>query len=74
MPRIRLHTPLILFAILVSFVCQSAFAAQWGPVEVANRKIWPGETLRFPYGGETSFESAYLDAPVFVARGAPYGP
>jgi predicted deacylase len=74
MPRIRLHTPLILFAILVSFVCQSAFAAQWGPVEVANRKIWPGETLRFPYGGETSFESAYLDAPVFVARGARYGP
>jgi predicted deacylase len=55
-------------------LCQSAGAEQWGPVEVAGRKIWPGETLRFPYGGETSFESAYLDAPVFVARGTLYGP
>ncbi len=38
MPRIRLHTPLILLATLVSFFCQSAFAAQWGPVEVAGQK------------------------------------
>ena len=51
-----------------------AQAAQWGPITVAGREIWPGQTLRFPYGGETSFESAYLDAPVFVARGERYGP
>jgi hypothetical protein len=49
-------------------------AAQWGPVQVAGRQIWPGDTLRFPYGGETSFEAAYLDAPVFVARGVRQGP
>jgi predicted deacylase len=49
-------------------------AAQWGPIEIAGREIWPGKTMRFPYGGETSFESAYLDAPVFVARGSRIGP
>ena len=52
----------------------SLYAAQWGPVQVAGRQIWPGDTLRFPYGGETSFEAAYLDAPVFVARGVRHGP
>jgi len=49
-------------------------AAQWGPVRVADQEIWPGHAKRFPYGGETSFESAYLDAPVFVARGSRQGP
>ena len=61
----------------VLLACPAALnvqAAQWGPITVAGREIWPGQTLRFPYGGETSFESAYLDAPVFVARGARYGP
>lgn len=52
----------------------SAVAVQWGPIDVAGREIWPGQTLRFPYGGETSFEAAYLDAPVFVARGNRHGP
>ncbi len=49
-------------------------AVQWGPIQIADREIWPGQTLRFPWGGETSFESAYLDSPVFVARGTNYGP
>lgn len=49
-------------------------AAQWGPIEIAGREVWPGQSLRFPYGGETSFESAYLDAPVFAARGKRHGP
>ena len=74
MPPIRLQPLLTLCALLVLLQSELAVAAQWGPVEVAGRKIWPGETLRFPYGGETSFESAYLDAPVFVARGVRHGP
>jgi len=60
--------------ILCATVISSIQAAQWGPVEIAGREIWPGQTLRFPYGGETSFESAYLDTPVFVARGSRHGP
>lgn len=50
------------------------FAAQWGPINVAGREVWPGESQRYPYGGETSFESAFLEAPVFVARGKRQGP
>jgi predicted deacylase len=73
-PRIRFNLSARLLGALAALWFQSAAALQWGPVEVAGRQIWPGDTLRFPYGGETSFESAYLDAPVFVARGARHGP
>lgn len=60
---------------LTVLLCAGALqAAQWGAAQVAGREIWPGDTLRFPYGGETSFEAAYLDAPVFVARGVRHGP
>jgi predicted deacylase len=50
------------------------FAAQWGPISVAGRDVWPGESKRYPYGGETSFEQSFIDAPVFVARGRTAGP
>jgi predicted deacylase len=60
--------------LLVVIQTSTVFAAQWGPIDVAGREIWPGESQRFPYGGETSFESGFLDAPVFVARGKRQGP
>lgn len=60
--------------LLLSLVPAMVHAAQWGPIEIAGREVWPGQSLRFPYGGETSFESAYLDAPVFAARGRRHGP
>lgn len=50
------------------------YSATWGPIQIAGQEIQPGQTRRFPYGSETSFESAYLDAPVFVARGSRQGP
>jgi predicted deacylase len=59
---------------LLAWLPALAVAEQWGPIDVAGREIWPGQTLRYPYGGETSFEAAYLDAPVFVTRGTRYGP
>ena len=64
----------IFLPFLLAIVPALLSAAQWGPINIAGKEIWPGQTLRFPYGGETSFESAYLDAPVFVARGSRYGP
>lgn len=64
-------TLLMAMAFLAS---QPAHGVQWGPVYVAGQEVWPGQTLRFPYGGETSFESMYLDSPVFVARGSRHGP
>ncbi|HKJ15969.1 MAG TPA: succinylglutamate desuccinylase/aspartoacylase family protein [Xanthomonadales bacterium] len=65
---------LVLFLVLWVLVSPCAIAEQWGPINVAGRDIWPGESQRYPYGGETSFESAFLDAPVFVARGKRQGP
>lgn len=59
---------------LLLVLAAPAFAAQWGPITVAGREIWPGDSQRYPYGGETSFESAFLEAPVFVARGRRAGP
>lgn len=67
-------TTVILVALAAVLFAAPLQALQWGPVEVAGRQIWPGETLRFPYGGETSFEATFLDAPVFVARGTRHGP
>lgn len=64
----------VFFALFLLLIPGLLPAAQWGPIEIAGREIWPGTTSRFPYGGETSFESAYLDAPVFVARGRRHGP
>jgi predicted deacylase len=72
---LRTHAGRALFFALVAAMLPSlALAQSWGVVEIAGRAIGPGESLRFPYGGTTSFESAYLDAPVFVSRGASPGP
>lgn len=69
---LRYRIPGLLLLLLL--VPAMVHAAQWGPIEIAGREVWPGQSLRFPYGGETSFESAYLDAPVFAARGRRHGP
>jgi len=74
MPRRKSITGRALFALALALLALPAVGAQWGAIEVAGRQVWPGETLRFPYGGETSFESSFLDAPVFVARGVRHGP
>jgi len=57
------------------FLCPVlAPAADWGAVEIANERIAPGERRRFTYQGERSFEGAFVDFPVFVARGLKPGP
>jgi predicted deacylase len=61
-------------ALLLALAHVPLQAAEWGPIQIAGQEIQPGQTRRFPYGSETSFESAYLDAPVFVARGTRVGP
>ncbi len=70
----RLKAAALTALMLASGLPATSQAAQWGPINIAGREIWPGQTLRFPWGGETSFESAYLDSPVFVARGTREGP
>jgi predicted deacylase len=74
MRRTRPNFRALFLALLAATAVAPLDAAEWGAIRVAGREIWPGETKRFPYGGETSFEAAYIDAPVFVARGVRAGP
>lgn len=49
-------------------------AADWGPASVAGTEIAPGQTKRFTLAGDRSFEGAFIDVAVFVARGVRPGP
>ncbi len=51
-----------------------AAADEWGPITVLHRTVAPGTSERFPFSDERSFKASYLNAPVFVARGASPGP
>lgn len=46
----------------------------WGAFEILGKTIAPGEKLKFELMPALQFESAYVDMPVFVARGTAPGP
>jgi predicted deacylase len=46
----------------------------WGPLEILGYTIAPGEKKKFKMMPSQRFESAYIDMPVFVARGTAPGP
>ena len=50
-----------------------AVAASWDALEIADRLVEPGEKLKFMHLQSNSFESTYLNSPIFVARGAQPG-
>lgn len=64
----------LLFAWLTSALAFGSLADDWGPAEVAGTTIGPGETARFTLAGDRSFEGAFIDVAVFVARGPRPGP
>lgn len=60
--------------ILTPFFIATA-AADWSqPFELLGRSIAAGESSKFPFIPDRSFEASYLNMPVFVARGATPGP
>ena len=70
-------------AVAWALVCQLGIAvvasaaateAAWGPIEIAKQKVEPGEKRKFSFFVEPSFEGAFLDTPIFTARGATPGP
>lgn len=62
-------------ALLASALAATAAAAvDWGPATVAGTEIAPGQTLRFTLAGDRSFEGAFIDVAIFVARGVRPGP
>lgn len=52
----------------------AASAEDWGPLELLGRNIAPGEKSRFAFLPDRTFESSYLNTPVFVTRGKNPGP
>ena len=58
--------------------CPSAAALSethdWGAFKILGQTIEPGEKSKFNLMPKRSFEGAYLDMPVFVARGTAPGP
>lgn len=63
--------------LLIGLACgawaQAETLADWGPIEVAGHTVAPGMKRKFAFLGDASFEAAYFDAPVFVARGGRRG-
>jgi predicted deacylase len=61
-------------ALVLGFTgCLPALAEDWAAITVAGRSVEPGTKRKFAYLEAASFEAQYLDAPVFVARGARRG-
>jgi predicted deacylase len=60
-------------ALLLPAVTATA-AGSWGALELLGREVSPGSSQRFPFVPDRTFESSYLNMPVFVARGSAPGP
>jgi predicted deacylase len=55
---------------------QTAQAADpaWGPLRLLGREIPAGQKRKFGYEAVATFQGAFLDTPIFAARGATPGP
>ena len=64
---------------LGALMCLATFATaasseEWGALQILGRDVTAGTSARFPFVPDRTFESSYLNMPVFVARGAAAGP
>ncbi len=64
----------LLFVLLASVLSTTSTANDWGPATVAGTEVDAGQTLRFTLAGDRSFEAAFIDVAIFVARGVRPGP
>lgn len=62
--------PMIATSLLLLAFADFSFAAAWSSIEIEGHDIEPGDKQKFLYLQSGSFESAYLNAPIFVARGS----
>ncbi len=72
-----MRTPAVaLIALLLAGAAPGADAPAraWGPLQLLERAIAPGEKRKFSYQGTRTFEGSFLDTAVFAARGAKPGP
>lgn len=64
----------LLFVLLASVLSATTTATDWGSGTIAGTEVAAGQTLRFTLAGERSFEAAFIDVAIFVARGVRPGP
>ena len=55
-------------------IANTAFGEEWGAMQLLGRDVPAGTSQRFPFVPDRTFESSYLNMPVFVARGVAPGP
>ncbi|MBK6736477.1 MAG: succinylglutamate desuccinylase/aspartoacylase family protein [Haliea sp.] len=73
---------LFLLVLLASHVFAASVSAQepgnttsdWGPLELSSATIEPGSKQKFTFEPTRSFESAFLDTPLWAAQGTTDGP
>jgi predicted deacylase len=61
-------------ALCLAAIASTAWAGEWGAMQLLGRTIEAGTSQRFPFVPDRTFEASYLNMPVFVARGAAAGP
>jgi uncharacterized protein len=55
-------------------IASTATGEEWGSIQLLERDVPAGTSQRFAFVPDRTFESSYLNMPVFVARGAAAGP
>lgn len=82
LPMAASRTLLLRLALIAHFVLASSLSAQasgaaataWGPLDLGSVTIDPGSKRKFSFEPIRSFESSFLDAPLWAAQGAAEGP
>jgi predicted deacylase len=65
---------LLIVAIGVPTAAIAATVERWDSLQLLGREIAAGQSRKFSFIPDRSFEASYLNMPVFVARGATPGP
>lgn len=73
-PRLCLALLLATVAVPVAAQSPAGTGSAWGPLQLLQREIAPGQKAKFSYQISPTFEGAFLDTIVFVARGRRAGP
>ncbi len=65
---------LLIVAIGVTPAANASAIDRWGSLQLLGREIAAGNSSKFSFIPDRSYEASYLNMPVFVARGAAPGP
>ncbi len=65
---------LLIVAIGVASAANKSAVDRWDSLQLLGREIAAGESSKFSFIPDRSYEASYLNMPVFVARGAAPGP